>query len=146
MKQKKHAESLRPLIRDSLCNHVTIVSGYSGGADGAFPVMLDTYNGDNRLFWLGYDEKPNKEIEPLFENDFAFYIGRCDFDVSMIEIARGLNCWPLSILDNPPRHVVKQLEPLPAFPLGEENETAVLHETRLHLDRMSQAWENDRTP
>ncbi|WP_096175689.1 SIR2 family protein [Cohaesibacter sp. ES.047] len=47
---RNHAENLRPLIQDSLCNHVTIVAGYSGDADGVFQTMLEAYNGDSRLF------------------------------------------------------------------------------------------------
>ena len=141
----EHKEHLRPLIADSLRNHVTIVSGYSGSADGAFQVMLDEYNSNTRLFWLGYDKEPSRDIAPLFKKEYAVYIGGCDFDHSMIEIAQGLKCWPLPIIDNPPTHVLQQLDPLPDFPVGKENETAVLYETKLHLERLAKQWPEERS-
>ena len=141
----EYKEHLRPLIADSLRNHVTIVSEYSGSADGTFQVMLDEYNSKNRLFWLGYGKEPSRDIAPLFEKDYAVYIGGCDFDHSMIEIAQGLKWWPLPTIDNPPTHVLQQLDPLPDFPVGKENETAVLYETKLHLQRLATKWPEERS-
>lgn len=141
---KKHAENLRPLIRDSLRNHMTIVAGYSGCADSAFQVMLKEYTGYSRLFWLGFDEEADPCLLPLLKKPYVEYIGGCDFDRSMIEIARGLQCWPLPILENPPKYIAQQLEPLPGFPVGEEDETAILQETRSRLKKMSVMWDDDR--
>lgn len=142
---KGHAENLDPLISDSLCNHLTIVIGYSGEADAAFDVMHKAYNSNNNLFWLGHDPEPSAHLKPLLDKNYATYIGKCDFDLTMIEIARGVGSWPIPIIDNPPAHVLNLLEPLPDFPVAEKQQTAILTTTRRRLADSAEDWAAERT-
>lgn len=142
---KGHAEKLRPLISDSLRNHLTIVIGYSGEADAAFDVMKEAYNSHTNLIWLGHDPDPSAHLKPLLDKNYATYIGKCDFDLTMLEIARGVGSWPISIIDNPPAHVLNLLEPLPDFPVKEKEQTAVLNTTRRRLADSAEDWAAERT-
>lgn len=46
--------------------------------------MLEVYYGYTGVFYLKYDDEPDKEIALIFENNCAQCIGRSDFDLSMI--------------------------------------------------------------
>lgn len=140
-----HAEKLKPLISDSLRNHLTIVIGYSGEADAAFDIMKRSFDSNNNLIWLGYDAEPASHLSPLLKMNYADYIGNCDFDLTMLEIAQGVGSWPIPIIDNPPAHLQKLLRPLPDFPVAEENQTAILTQTRIRLEKIAKEWDDERT-
>ena len=142
---RDHAEKLRPLLADSLRNHLTIIIGYSGEADATFQVMAEVFNGNNNLIWLGYEPEPKPHLESLLNKPYTSYLGRCDFDLTMISIARGLGCWPVPLIDNPPKHSLSLLGPLPGFPVGEEQEAEVLVATRHRLSALAEAWDADRS-
>lgn len=142
---KAHAEKLRPLLSDSLRNHLTVVAGYSGEADAAFSVMVDSYDSNNNLIWLGHEADPKPHLRLLVEQPYACYIGGCDFDQTMIEIAQGLGCWPIPLIENPPKHTLSLLELLPPFPVGSEQLAYVLGDTKKRLLTSSDEWKLNRT-
>ncbi|MEO1405597.1 MAG: SIR2 family protein [Pseudomonadota bacterium] len=142
---EKHKEALRPLLSDSVRNHLTLVIGYSGEADPAFKIITEEYSSNTRLFWLGHGEDPRPHLKPLLEKNYAEYIGKCDFDQTMIQLARGLNCWPPSVLDNPPLHVLEELKDVVDFP-GEDSEGHdILSATRERLQDAAETWDAERT-
>lgn len=144
---QEHAEKLKPLLVDSLQNHVTIIAGYSGLADAAFDIMKDAFNARNYLFWLGYEDKPNEHLRPLLAKKYAFYVGKSDFDLTMIKLARARgNCWPPGIISNPPDYVTSLLAPLPNFPVHEEEQTDLLNDTRQKLKQLSDKWNETKGP
>ena len=103
------------------------------------------FNSNTNLFWLGHSKDPRPHLSELLNKNYACYIGGCDFDRVMIEIARGTDCWPPKILENPPSHVLQQLAPLPDFPVGVDSGVAVLGDLRRRLNEAASVWQ-DETP
>ena len=103
------------------------------------------FNSNSNLFWLGHSKDPRPHLSELLNKNYACYIGGCDFDRVMIEIARGTDCWPPKILENPPSHVLQQLAPLPDFPVGVDSGVAVLGDLRRRLNEAASVWQ-DETP
>ena len=103
------------------------------------------FNSNTNLFWLGHSKDPRPHLSELLNKNYACYIGGCDFDRVMIEIARGTDCWPPKILENSPSHVLQQLVPLPDFPVGVDSGVAVLGDLRRRLKEAASVWQ-DETP
>ncbi len=143
---RAHAEILRPVLRDTLRNHLTIVIGYSGEADAAFRIFCEDYNSYTRLIWLGRASSPSAHIRDLLATTKAEYIGECDFDRVMIELAKELGDWPPLILKNPMDHVLEVLEPTAEFPVGDAGDEDFLPAIRDRLKDFSSRWESDATP
>jgi NAD-dependent SIR2 family protein deacetylase len=116
----QHKEALRPLLADSLRNHLIIVVGYSGEADSAFSVMEEEFNSHKNLIWLGFEEEPKEHLRGLLSKDYVHYIGGCDFDTSMIDIAEKLGCWPPEVMKNPPAHILAELSTVVDYPAKAE--------------------------
>lgn len=140
-----HANGLEPILSDSLRNHLTIVAGYSGEADGAFPVIVDAFNSQHNLIWLGYGTKPAKHLKPLFDKSYAEYVGDCPFDNTMIEIAQQLGCFPPEVISNPPRHVLDELKEVVEYPVQSETGLDVLTNVRKRLRYAAEHWEEEIT-
>ena len=140
----EHRESLRPLLADSLRNHLTVIIGYSGEADPALEVMAKEFNSQNNLIWLGYSKEPKEHLFTLLNKDYADYVGGCDFDRTMIKIAEGLGCWPPEIIKNPPAHVLKELEEVVDYPVQAEKGADMLTSTRQRLDQAASVWEKEK--
>jgi len=128
-----HANRLRAVIADSLRHHTTLVTGYGGAADGAFKVMEVEFNSQNDLFWLGYGKTPDRHLKPLLDKEYANYIGGCDFDTTMITLARELGCFPPEVIANPPAHVLEELEDVVDYPVQPETGLDILTDTRKRL-------------
>lgn len=139
-----HKEVLRPLLADSLRNHLTIVIGYSGEADAAFTVMEDEFNSHQNLIWLGYETEPKPHLAQLLSKDYAFYVGGCDFDRTMIDLAETLGCWPPEVIKNPPRHILSQLKEVSSYPVGPEVGKDLLTSTRRRLNEAADGWEGSK--
>lgn len=139
-----HKELLRPLLADSVRNHTTIVIGYSGVADPAFAVMADEFNSNKNLLWLGYDPEPAENLNSLLIKDYAHYVGSCDFDRTMIEIAEELDCWPPEIVKNPPRHVLMELTEVVEYPVHREKQIDVLTSARRRLEQIGSVWDEQK--
>jgi tetratricopeptide (TPR) repeat protein len=142
---KRHKEALRPLIADSVRNHLTIVVGYSGEADGAFEVIEEEFNSHQEMIWLGYSKTPKRHLEQLLGKDHAEYVGGCDFDNSMIEVAKALGHWMPDVIKNPPRHVLSELEEVVDFPVEVEKGYDALTDTRRRLEEAANVWESERS-
>jgi len=142
---RDHKRSIKPIISDTVRNHLTVVVGYSGEADPAYKIIKKEYNATQTLIWLGFEEEPKQHLKSfLKDNDYAHYIGKCDFDRVMMEIAKGLDMWPSQIFDNPPAHLVKELEDVAQYPKGEHDPFDILSETRDRLKKSAIEWpEND---
>lgn len=139
-----HKELLRPLLADSVRNHTTIVIGYSGSADPAFAVMTDEFNSNMNLLWLGYSPEPAQNLSQLLSKDYAHYIGSCDFDRTMIEIAEELGCWPPEIVKNPPMHVLAELTEVVEYPVHREKQIDVLTSARRRLEQIAAVWDEQK--
>ncbi len=111
-----HSQSLAPLFEDCFKDHNTIIIGYSGDSDNAFPVMQKAYDQEAHLFWLEYAQKPNQAQESLTEGDLAEFIGGCDFDETMIAFCNALNIWPPKMLNQPIRHQISILKQTANYP------------------------------
>lgn len=136
-----HKERLRPLLADSVRNHTTIVIGYSGNADPAFKVMADEFNSNTNLIWLGHSQEPASSLNALLAKDYAYYVGSCDFDRTMIDIADELGCWPPEIVTNPPRHVLAELSEVVEYPVHREKQIDVLTAARRRLEQIGEVWD-----
>ncbi len=144
---QKHKDALRPLISDTIRNNITIVIGYSGEADAAFDLFQSEYNSHNRLVWLGYSAEPGKHLKPLLDQDYAEYIGDCDFDQTMMSIATELGVWPPAIFGNPMNHLLDELSLVKKFPLnGQAEEFDVLKRTTSRLLGFSKQWDAEKQP
>ena len=137
----KHKDALRPLLADSLRNHLTLVIGYSGEADPALGVMSEEFNSHKNLIWLGYSDEPKGHLSDLLAKDYTSYIGGCDFDRTMIEIAEGLRCWPPEVIKNPPLHILKELEEVVEYPVQAETGVDILTSTRKRLNQAGADWD-----
>ena len=143
----EHKEALTPLIRDSICNNqLTIVIGYSGEADSGYEIIKENFDSHNRLIWLGYEQEPPGHLKEFMRRSYTHYIGDCDFDLTMIKIARNLDCWPPEILSNPPQHVLKQIQKLPEHPQSENEGIDLLTFTRQRLKKDAEEWAREKTP
>ncbi len=138
---KRHGEMLRPLLADSVRNYVTIVIGYSGEADGAFDVICDEFNSHTRLIWLGYSSDPPAHLNPLLAKPYAEYVGDCDFDRTMIELAEGLGAWPPALINNPIRHLISELDDVKPYPAKADAEFDVLSRTVARLTQFADEWD-----
>lgn len=140
---EKHKNKLKPLLSDSLRNHVVLVLGYSGEADPAFETMSEEFNSNNHLIWCGHSEKPKSHLNAVLDKNYANYIGGCDFDKIMIEIAQGLDCFPPEIFNNPPKHLLDELKDVADWPLPDDESVNILTSTRLALQKAEQNWTPD---
>ncbi len=133
----EQAERLDPLIEATLSRYNLIVVGYSGSADMIFPRLMSNYRGVNRIFWLGYESAPevhlNEMLAGKFRN-FCRYIGECDADTTMIELAQKLDCFPPQIVVDPAQHLLNELENVCKFPLSNTSTTTdILEDVRTRL-------------
>jgi len=67
---RKHREKLQPILTDSLRSAPLVVAGYSGSADGIVQILLDQFDGSERLYWLGHGDEPADHIKALMGKDY----------------------------------------------------------------------------
>ena len=142
----EHCNLIRPLFDRVFKTTTTVVIGYSGEADPALALIEQAFDSRNRLFWLGHEKAPKAHLEPLLKKRFAEYVGECDFDRVMADLARELGSFPPPILDNPMRHVLDVLTPTTEYPVGDETTVDSLSEARRRLEEFAIHWESGRTP
>lgn len=125
---KEHAENIRPLIRATFQDSPLLVIGYSGSSDAVFPVIADEYKGRERLWWAGYAENPNTPISKLIQknNKVSYYLGGCDADEFLIELAKELQCFPPTLFSDPYGHILNELTPVTDFPLTKSGSSDLL--------------------
>lgn len=123
-----HAENIRPLIRATFTESSLLVIGYSGSSDAVFPVLTQEYSGRENLWWAGYESSPNLNIEGLIRpySGVAYYLGECDADEFLIELANELDCFPPTLFSDPYGHLLNELKPVVEFPLTESESSDLL--------------------
>lgn len=132
---KEHAENIRPLIHATFQDCPLLVIGYSGSSDAVFPVIADEYKGRERLWWAGYAENPDKPIADLINKNskVSYYLGECDADEFLIELAKELQCFPPKLFSDPYGHLLSELEPVAEFPLTKSGSSDLLNNLKREL-------------
>jgi tetratricopeptide (TPR) repeat protein len=143
---ERHREAIAPVMRLSVHQGPLIVLGYSGGADGVFSTLGDCYNGDERLWWLGYDETPGAAVETFLKTANCAFTPKIDADRFLIELSQSLKIWPPKVFDAPVVHLLDGIETLTAYPTaGESGSTFdLLARHRRNLERMRDGEEKRR--
>jgi tetratricopeptide (TPR) repeat protein len=142
---QSHCNNIRPLLADSLRNSLTIVFGYSGEADAAFKVIETEYNDYHRLIWCGFGDTPPGHLKNLLNYRYFEYVGGCDFDRTMLELAQELKVWPPLIIENPMRHTLQVLASTTNFPVGTDDDKDFLIEIRRMLEAFALRWKDEQT-
>jgi tetratricopeptide (TPR) repeat protein len=131
-----HKRNIEPLIRDSVTSGPIFVLGYSGGTDSVFATLRDCYKGKRRLFWLGYDDNPTREIGRFLEKwPQAAYAGGIESDRFLIELAGKLGHWPPQIVVDPLQTLLDSLEGVTPFPVGADGASATGLDVLDHMKR-----------
>jgi Tfp pilus assembly protein PilF len=118
---QKHREKLRPILVDTLRNAPLVVVGYSGSADGISQNLLDEFGGREPLYWIDYDDELKTHLHGFLGKDHFHFLGGADFDRFMIELAQSLACWPPRLFRDPFGHLLEELRPVVAYPVGESD-------------------------
>ncbi len=122
---EKHAKNLGPLIVDTFSKSSVLVIGYSGRSDAVFPKIKAAFGRNERLFWVGYGDSPEKHVSELLAKPGTLptFIGGADSDQFLMDLARELGCWPPMLFSNPVAHIRREIEPVAPFPLGRNSGT-----------------------
>jgi tetratricopeptide (TPR) repeat protein len=143
---KEHAENIRPLIHATFQDSPLLVIGYSGSSDAVFPVIADEYKGRERLWWAGYAEDPDAQIANLINKNskLSYYLGECDADEFLIELAKELNCFPPTLFSDPYGHLLSELAPVADFPLTKSGSSDLLTALKNELIESQQRFNSDQ--
>lgn len=137
---RAHAAKVAPVLRRSLESRPMLVVGYSGDADDLFAALRAGYSGGERLYWLTYDDAPPAALRDFMtDHPHIQHFGGCDADRALIEIARGCECWPPGLFENPYEHLLEELSPVLDLPLEERISGDILVRTRAALTKASDA-------
>ena len=142
---RRHQEQLRPLLRDTVQDYVTIVIGYSGEADPALETICQEFDGRQRMLWLGHDKEPKPHLQELLKKPVINYYGGCDFDELLIGLALALDLWPPQVITNPMRHILSELEPVADYPREKGAKDPILEPTKKRLAEFGDIWAADGT-
>ena len=146
---KEHAESLRPLLDDTLAKYPLVVVGYSGEADPMFEQLRSAYTGDHELFWLGFEEEPKSHLRSLLDGkhkNICRYFGGADADAILIALAQKLGCFPPQVFANPAGHLLEEMKAVAEFPLAKTGLTIdLLKETQKRLESHGEKLRLDAT-
>ena len=136
---RRHAESLRPLVRDCLAQAPFLVIGYSGSSDAVFPMFKAEYEGRERLWWGSHDTEPAIHVREILNKGdrTADFVGGAEADFFLVELARGLGCFPPKLFEDPYGHLLDELEPVADFPLGTGGEEDILSALRAELQTVT---------
>jgi hypothetical protein len=114
---RAHAQLIAPVVRQSLNEHPLIVIGYSGNADDLFSVFQQGHRDQETLYWLGYENKPPEHVLSFLEGkSYASFIGGSDSDLTLMEIARAVPCWPPMTFIDPAGHLLEMIGQVAEFP------------------------------
>ncbi|QEY17444.1 hypothetical protein D0C16_16525 [Cellvibrio sp. KY-GH-1] len=143
---KAHAENIRPLIRATFQDSPLLVIGYSGSSDAVFPVIAEEYKRKERLWWAGYADIPDTSIANFINlnSKVSYYLGGCDADEFLIELAKELNCFPPALFSDPYGHLLKDLEPVTEFPFEKLGSVDLLTHLKKELAKSQQRYNVNR--
>jgi tetratricopeptide (TPR) repeat protein len=141
---QKHRKKLQPVLVDSLRSAPLVVIGYSGSADGISQTLLDEFEGREPLYWIGYSEELATHLQGFGKKDHFQFLGGADFDRFMIELAQSLGCWPPRLFTDPFGHLLKELEPVIAYPVGDSDSSIdLLQSIRRKLDLLGHRMDEE---
>jgi tetratricopeptide (TPR) repeat protein len=134
-----HAKEIEPLLSDTFANFPMLVMGYSGESDKVFEKIKTLYRGDQPLYWLGHDEKPNPELAKFIDeidgSGYCKYIGGIDADEVFIKLAQKLGCFPPQVFTDPASNLLHEMEKIADFPLEKTDfKTDILKKSRSKLN------------
>lgn len=132
---KSHAENIRPLIRTTFQDSPLLVIGYSGSSDAVFPIISDEYEGREKLWWAGYTDNPDLPIANFINSNskLSYYLGGCDADDFLIELAKELQCFPPELFRNPYGHLLNELDSVAEFPFEKSGSLDLLASLKKEL-------------
>jgi Tfp pilus assembly protein PilF len=116
-----------------------LVVGYSGDSDDLFSIIRDDFRDDEKIYWLTHGEVPASNIVDFMSGkEHVQHLGGCDADLSLIELARAIGCWPPAVFTDPEGHLLSELEPVVDLPSDAKYGIDILAQTRSRLKKASQ--------
>lgn len=115
---QNHANNMTNFIAQTLNTSPVIVAGYSGFNDGFFEQIDRHYCGEQRLFWIGYDNEIPEHLQAFFKKykNHAHYIGGQDADDFFVSLMQHLDCLPRFFTQHA-QHTIKILDEVIDFPI-----------------------------
>ncbi|MDO8344948.1 MAG: hypothetical protein Q7T48_17235 [Cellvibrio sp.] len=74
----------------------------------------------------------------------AYYLGECDADEFLIELAKELQCFPPTLFSDPYGHLLNELEPVAEFPLTKSESSDILTSLKNELIESQQRFNTDQ--
>ena len=115
---QNHANNMTNFIAQTLNTSPVIVAGYSGFNDGFFEQIDKHYCGEQRLFWVGYDNEIPEHLQDFFKkySNHAYYIGGQDADDFFVSLMQNLECSP-EFFTKHAQHTIEVLDEVTNFPI-----------------------------
>lgn len=115
---KNHANNMTNFIAQTLNTSPVIIAGYSGDNDGFFEQIDKHYCGEQRLFWIGYNENIPEHLQEFFKKykNHAHYIGGHDADDFFVSLMQNLDCLP-DFFTSHAQHTIRILDEVIDFPM-----------------------------
>lgn len=135
---KNHANNMTNFIAQTLNTSPVIVAGYSGFNDGFFEQIDKHYCGEQRLFWIGYDDKIPSHLQEFFKKykNHAHYIGGQDADNFFVSLMQQLDCLP-SFFTQHAQHTIKILDEVIDFPIpNTDGAINILSDLRQQMNKL----------
>jgi tetratricopeptide (TPR) repeat protein len=120
-----HKAKLKPLFDHAQAGRVWIVCGYSGASDPLIELIQAHGKYDYSLYWIGREPSPPTHLASLFDeanNRQCFYIQSNSADDFFIQLARQLECFPPSFVNEPLQHMTQLLAQFTKYDLDKDNE------------------------
>ncbi|MCW2306985.1 hypothetical protein [Rhodobium gokarnense] len=138
-----HMRRLRPLMTNAINTAPLAVIGYSGESDQLFKIMEKEFRGRESLTWLGYELSPKPHLDKLLSKPHTKFFGNVEFDSYMVNLARGLECWPPRILSEPLELISDWIGDIAAFrPSNDEEKINISYFVKKKIDYISRNWKN----
>ena len=137
---KNHANNMTNFIAQTLNTSPVIIAGYSGDNDGFFEQIDKHYCGEQRLFWIGYNENIPEHLQEFFKKykNHAHYIGGQDADDFFVSLMQKLECSPDFFTEHA-HHILNVLNELTDFPIpNSDNSIDILGSLRQQMTTISE--------
>ena len=109
------------------------VMGYSGVSDPHFAKIEKNFHGENTLNWFGHSQSAPNPDSNLWTIRNANFYGGCDFDRTMISLAKKLDQWPPEAFANPLSIISEGLKKIQKFPKMQSDNSRKYIELNNHL-------------
>ncbi|WP_305374692.1 hypothetical protein [Photobacterium leiognathi] len=143
-----HAARLSQFIATTLSQSPSLFIGYSGQADAFFPLLVEKFSDQKKLFWVGREKTAPKHINDnlISPNNAAHYLYNSDADRFFIELAQELECFPPLVFSDPFTFLLEQFEVILDFPTQENVGVDILTSTRLSLQKACEEEKIENRP